>query len=547
MFAAATQTGDLRTDALARTAAAQPFRLARIDNQKSFQQAARERYPAAFAAWQAWQQSHPSTDERVRMVPWLPYLEPVPGNPDLSPYARKVGLDLWGSMPYPSPGPGGFQFGNRGGFSPSAAPFFQSQEGWQAQLAARGANPNAQWLSGLINDPHPNRTGEDDYLQVLWIRAGDFYRPIAAYPFHLSSSWADFRDEALKPGLALALSFGGGAALASAIGPAIMSPTFAAAHPAATAAIGNTVLSTVMNGGDLGAALKGVALSFAGSFAGGQVGALTDSKLVGQVSSAALTAALRGGDVRAAVAQSLLGTGMQNLGQSLTSAPAAVPIETQQGEEPMFASADYFDPVYTPEDVAPANSWEAFDWSAPADPQYASWWDTAANAAAQVAFDPAGMDKGASWPTTAPNVPSSTPTGGWVADVTNLALAALKINSAYQASKQPQPRTMTQAGGYTYTPNANGTVTVRNQAGQATVQRPQVGVPYVLPDGRIITNNGNGTFDMIDPSGNRQTIPYAATQSGGSGFADAFAKVPPWAWGVGVAGILFLMRRRRGR
>jgi hypothetical protein len=108
--------------------------------------------------------------------------------------------------------------------------------------------------------------------------------------------------------------------------------------------------------------------------------------------------------------------------------------------------------------------------------------------------------------------------------------------------------TVTQSPGTTRTGNANGTVTVTNTAtGARTVTRPEVGVPYVLPDGRSIINNGDGSYSTINPDGTTVRNVYAATPSGAGGVSEFLSSVPPVAW-IALAGLValpLLTRRQR--
>lgn len=329
--------------------------------------------------------------------------------------------------------------------------------------------------------------------------------------------------------------------LGAAIGSAILPAGLIAAAPALVPIIGNVALSTAFNGGDIEAAVIGALTGNLGSFAGGFVAGATESVLVGKLAGAATSAALRGGDIKGAVAGALLTAGgseamakLRTLGDSWGSEPAAADFGTSwesiDWTQPAPADAagmvdrftlaeDYFDPVY----------------DAPATEQ----------ASSPYTFDPFGMDR------TVPVVAPSQPAGGGdiFVTLTNAALAAIRVNQAYQASKQPAPRTSTVSGSTVRTPNANGTVTVSNTAtGARTIARPEVGVPYTLADGRTIVNNGNGTYSLIGRDGSTQTVPYTASSSStAGGVVDVLASVPPWVYGLGAAGVLFALRSRRSR
>jgi hypothetical protein len=511
-------------------------------------------YPAAAAIWASANTARPlppvGTFDYTGSAPWMPWIpaQEYPQGPEGKAVQAYIGAEPYY---YPSPGPGGFNFGGFSHFRIGGQDFAQTGE-WKSLIAGAGGDPDAEYLSGYMQSPRPGANGQD-YMRVLYIRSGSFWRPIVAMPAHRDSAWIEFREFAFKPALAFALAFGVAPWLASQIGPAIVGPTFAAANPALTTAIGQTVLQTALNGGDIAATLKAQAAAFAGGVANAQLSALSDSPLLGKVSGAALTTALQGGDVQMSVAQSLIGTGLKNLGDYLQ-APAALDmpapvVDTSpipNGATDMaFANADYFDPVYTEDASAPLDpsvfdaqpaidSWAQFDWTTT--PQ-GDWTD-------YPSFDPNGGSVVSNVPNST-QTPSSQPSGGWVADLTSFALAAIKVNAAYQQTKA-QPRTVTQSGGKTYTPKLDGTVVVRDSAtGQTFTQRAQTGVPYVMPDGTTIINNGNGTYDVILPNGQRVTKQYSATASGGSSLMSLLSSVPPVVWGLGAALVMFGLRKRR--
>ena len=135
----------------------------------------------------------------------------------------------------------------------------------------------------------------------------------------------------------------------------------------------------------------------------------------------------------------------------------------------------------------------------------------------------------------APDVGGGSAGGGLLSTVTDLALAAIRINAAYQASQAPPPRTATTAPGVIRRPNPNGTLTATNTlTGQTQTVMPERGVPYVLADGRVIINNGNGTYTITRADGSSETLPYTSSGLSQSGSA------LPWLLG---AGALFLIAK----
>lgn len=549
--------------------------------QDGFAANALARYPDAAAAWRvSVSQRPPATTgfDWVAAMPWLPYL------PALIPsWCRFVSgssvmacngpgyLELhahfgWTSFPWPLPGPADFNFGGNATFSNGAQGFFGEGVDWRTIVARSGGNPDAEYMSAFVQSPAPG-AGKYDYVRALYARSGAYWRPIAAYPKERVSSWDDFRTSAL-PALMMVISFGAAGPLFLQLGSAMLGPTFAAAYPSLASALGQTVVTTMANGGDVGAAVKSTALSaaggFAGDFAGGAVGALSDTQLLADVADAAVTAAIKGGDPRMAVVGTLATSGASSLADLFTPSEDVIVFDDAATSGDEGASmVDYFDPVYdAPVDLqvdfaTPLVSAEDyFDpvYEAPIDTSGADYsiYETPSDVPVSpgvTTWDPYGMDRAqasSSLPTPAP-ASGGSGIDSAIVTLTNAALAAIKINQAYQAT-QAQPRTSTQSGAVVKTGNANGTVTVRNtQTGASAIAKPEVGVPYTLANGSTIINNGNGTYTTIRADGSQATAAYPATlsSSSSSGFLESLKAVPTPVWiGAGVLGVLALRRAR---
>ena len=92
----------------------------------------------------------------------------------------------------------------------------------------------------------------------------------------------------------------------------------------------------------------------------------------------------------------------------------------------------------------------------------------------------------------------------------------------------------------TYRPPAGGTSTV------GTPRNTPVGVPVTLPDGRVVTNNGNGTQTIRNPDGTTNTVPSSYSGASGAG-ASLLPGVSNQALLIGGAlllGAVLLARRR---
>ncbi len=405
-------------------------------------------------------------------------------------------------------------------WSMGARAFLQVADEQQAQaaLARFGLGNLGETMSVDLGDPGK---GARDRRMVLYARSGDFYRPVASRPFYKASSWVQFRDQDL-PGLAAAALAIAGGPIVQAIGNALVPASLAVQFPALPGAVGSVALQTATNGGDLGAALQNAVLSATGAQAGSFAANASGFKAVGDVTQAVTTAALRGGDIKDAATMSLLQTGVRNMGDlwdNVTEWFGGTPTANVAD-----ASASYFDPVYDPPSPAGSNGM--------------TWED-----ASGVVFT--GDATPVSITPTMPDSGDGFDFSKALANLTNAAMAAIKVNAAYKAT-QAQPRAALTSGNTVQTPNANGTVTVRNTQTGAVIgtQRPAAGVPMVLADGRTIINNGDGTYTLIARDGSSQRIPY--TSGGALAFPGASASsMTPLLIGAGILGAVLLMSRRR--
>lgn len=142
-----------------------------------------------------------------------------------------------------------------------------------------------------------------------------------------------------------------------------------------------------------------------------------------------------------------------------------------------------------------------------------------------------------------------------VSGVSDVAVALLRVNSAYQQAGRPsiQPTvTVRPVSNVVETARPNGTIVITNPAnGQTTVTRMPVGVPYVLPSGAVVTNNGDGTFTTIDQNGAKISTYAPITSqvgSGGSLFTGStlISGVPDYAiYGGGALLLVALLSARR--
>jgi hypothetical protein len=378
-----------------------------------------------------------------------------------------------------------------------------------------------------------------------------------------SSDWGTFRwaVRLLASSIVFIALPVAGVAVAPALGAAIVGPTMAAAiGPVLTGMIGQFVLAAVFTGGDIEEAAKLAVLSAAGAQIGQFVGQgatlATDLEIVGKVAGAATNAFIQGGDPERAAAVALL----QNAGDvveifyedpalmaTYTADPAQWNDTTYQEWTPggpVTVDVNSFIPqpgVYqewTPEGPVSVNT---NNFTQPQPGVYQEW---TPDGPVTVRVEPAAA---------APPPPRSITNSGGLAetrDVVNTisqsALAALNIVGAYRRLDNPPANPVarsTNAQGAVVTALPNGTVQTRYPDGRVTVTRPPTGVPQSTVGGDVVVNNGDGTFSLIDRSGNRRVIQYDGTSSEpGIDFSD-----PKILLGAAAAlgGLLFLMRRRR--
>jgi hypothetical protein len=116
------------------------------------------------------------------------------------------------------------------------------------------------------------------------------------------------------------------------------------------------------------------------------------------------------------------------------------------------------------------------------------------------------------------------------------------VLAAWQRLKNPQvqPRArVVNADGSVSVVGNNGLIQTRTPDGRIVAQRPPVGVPQATISGNYIVNNGDGTYSIISPTGQKQTYPYTtATAVGGAGLPGGAL---PWI--VGGVALLVLMRK----
>lgn len=352
-------------------------------------------------------------------------------------------------------------------------------------------------------------------------------------PYREQSSWQAFRE-------ALVFFFGVASfaipGLGAAIGTYVFGAQIAAAYPALVAVATNAAFNAVLGGLDIEDAVKRAVASYAGAGIGDIVGAGLDSAVIGKLTGAATVAQLNGGDVQQAVAFAALQAGASGIMKP----PASVPASLTTSEAPkmddatpfdsvdMFPGSEYMFDVGTP---AFASSFDASIFAGSGDTAYgasladdgygmnSAEFGTAGQPADPVYTGPGAGDYGVFNTGGGANLPPAAPSDGFdwdgvLATVSKAALTAIQINKAYQASGSPAPKVPQNS----QVVNRNGTITTATPTGgRSTVNLP-VGAPYLMADGSMVINNGDGTYSVTSPTGVTTKGNYAANASNVVGF-----------------------------
>lgn len=388
--------------------------------------------------------------------------------------------------------------------------------------------------------------------------------------------------------IGIAAAFAGFPAM---IGEAVLGAEVAAAYPLAAKAVGSVALQTALTGGNVESAVQSAAASLVGAEFGNVVGSGLDSAQIGKVAAAAATAAIQGGDIDKAVLRSLVDIGARAMDEwdftdpvtdygtgdwdpslmeyvtldDLGIDPGTVDTSDILADNTdTFTQADIDLSVVTPDiygnlflasgefveltDEAFVDSiWVDSDGNIRApDNSIMIPSDEALNAtvdqlSAEIARQ---MDAAAGTVETSQPAPPSRPAAippaasqtKWpsISDATKLLDAVGKLSAQLKATT-----TAIKTG--TYRPPAGGTSTV------GTPRNTPVGVPVTLPDGRIVTNNGNGTQTIRNPDGSTVTVPSSysgASGAAGGGLLPGVSNQALLIGGAVLIGAVLLARRR---
>lgn len=319
-------------------------------------------------------------------------------------------------------------------------------------------------------------------------------------------------------------------ALGLQIGQAIMGPELAAAYPGVASGVGNAVVQTAFNGGDVQAAAVGAFSGGIGSLAGSVVQTATDSRIIGAVANAAVKSAVVGGDIKQAAGMALLSNGLSSLSQldvfkgndvaktlgdswGGDDSDVIVMDEGSGGVTYSPPDIDYHDPAYGDLFIQPA---------------YQDIYATMGVTGSVVVPDPLAPPSG----------PSGIVASINGADLTKLALTTLQLVQAFRNAGSPP----VYGSNAQTTANANGTISVRNANGTVSTRPMPVGTPYLTTAGTLVTNNGNGSYTTIDANGHPQTVKYP-TGTAGLGLSGLTSNMPLMLGIAGIAAVVLLKGR----
>ena len=326
--------------------------------------------------------------------------------------------------------------------------------------------------------------------------------------------------------------------IATVIGNAVMGAELAVAYPTIANVIGQVAITTAYNGGDIESAVKSALLSQAGGAAGAVVGgavfSLTEIETIAKLASTATRTVIAGGDLKTAAAVSLLKSGASY------SPPA-----NQTGEKMGFEFDFNFGDNLAQQDGAD------FEMIQPIQPSYDignDFMPVVSYAAEDFpsTFGPTDYSIPYLAPIDIPNIeiaePPIIPVSDSIAEtpwnaketINTISDAALKAITIYSAIKKinnptvnPVSRNVT-VGGALVSALDTGVVQTRGPDGKISNQRPPVNVAQSTVTGNVVINNGDGTYSLIDPSGNKRIIKY------GEGSGSLLTDIP---WGVIAAGV----------
>lgn len=444
---------------------------------------------------------------------------------------------------------------------------------WQEQ-------PFAEW-NYEVQGPQPFASSRDErfVFTVKWLEEPGI--PVFWAVPNVRESWF----APLVPLIAMAASMAGLPAL---IGQSVLGAATAAAYPAASQALGTLALQTALTGGNVEAAARSVASSFAGAQFGDVVGTGLDSAAIGKVTAVAATTALQGGDVDKAVLRSLVDIGAKTMdewglapedyidpgllgdsGDWLSLADIGVTLDPVELSDALAINQDIFNAAdIDPSSLFPDEYGNLFLPSG----EYVEMSDAAF--VDSIYMDAEGNIRS---PDNAILVPSEDALNATVEELSAEIARQMDAGAGQTQTTQPAPasrpaaippaasqtkwptitdatKTLDSIGRLAAqlrsTANAVQTGTYRPPAGSTsqvgTPRNTPVGVPVTLPDGRVVVNNGNGTQTIRNVDGSTVTVSssYSGSTGAAGGLQPGVSNQALFIGGAVLIGAVLLARRR---
>jgi len=276
--------------------------------------------------------------------------------------------------------------------------------------------------------------------------------------------------------------------------------------------LGNFVLSTATNGGNVEKSAKSMVSSYIGSGIDVNVTGLTDSDLLGNVAGATVQAAMNGGNLQNAALMAVasnppnLGnimddTEYENMGTDYSEYTDEISYTTDDGGLSEWDSdgnqtITYSDRVEIYN--ADRSTYTVYNDGSVID-QYGNYVDASSGAQTPVKIEPqSGMN----------------------VTFADILKAAPQIAQVWKSVSNPSPvratRTTT-ANGSIVTPNKNGTITTITAQGKTSTTKMPVGVPYYFEDGSYVLVDQAGNVTNVSQTGQVTNSRVPSNVGGGGG------------------------------
>lgn len=377
-----------------------------------------------------------------------------------------------------------------------------------------------------------------------------------------SSDWGTFREVVrfFVTVWLMYLSMGTASGSGAGVGSAIMGASFAASYPVLTAILGNIAIGAYFSGGDVKGAVKGALINYVagslGDAARSVAYTVTQIEILGVLAESAVRALAAGRDVEKAVTMSLLQYGFGSVAEFMASTESPVMNDASAFEVVDVSQYPMDGDPFGPQGLPTTENSNAYDtgygWDSnftavsaqdigPVSQGFVPF--TMGSELAPVTFDPGAPAASFQVGTVTADglrveapvraVTDSGSVTGVVNTLTGAALAALKLTQAWNQAKNPAPVAQARVVSPQAVQSVSdaGVIITRGANGTVTAARPPVGEARSTTGGNVVVNNGDGTYTLITPSGERRAISYGANTG-----TDPAAV--PWSLLIGGAGLL---------